>query len=157
MGLTTEGRSWVGLIGGLLGFAGMILGHNWDRFFPPSDQDPPRIEDQEKAVATPIPPVTSTGFGSWEKLQPDVTYKAESDGFVAAYTGGNRPAANITFLAGPTPGDVTTRTRASNWDGSVCPVPKGHYWRVQRRDGRGTATVYWLPLVSAVGEVVSSE
>lgn len=141
--MSIETRSWVALTVAIIGFAGMILAHNLDRILPPDEEEP--TLDIKQPESTPPPPA-AIGFGSWEQLVADVTYKAESDGFVVAYTGGNRPAENISFLVGLTASDVKSVTRASKWNGSASPVPKGHYWRVQRRNGQGSATVYWLPL-----------
>ena len=73
-----------------------------------------------------------------------MTYKAESDGFIVAYTGGKRPP-EIAIHVGEQIGKLTIRTRAGRYDGTICPVSKGDYWMVKSHSG-GTVVVHWLPI-----------
>ncbi|UXI67433.1 hypothetical protein [Tahibacter amnicola] len=91
-------------------------------------------------------PVTAPGTEGWvEKgYGVNVAYAAETDGFVAALTGGNKPAAGADVFSGPTAKDLTLRTRAGgSYAGAVLPVRKGEYWLVKPQ-GSGTVTVQWL-------------
>ena len=99
------------------------------------------------------------GFGDWETRDVEDVYQAESDGFLAAYTGGRGVDKTICLeteaseaairIQNPNGNCNTTglRTRAGAFDGSVTPVKQGHFYTVRIRQGvRGSVTVYWLPL-----------
>lgn len=77
----------------------------------------------------------------------DTLYQAKSDGFVAAYTGGNSPADELVIEVGDAPDRLNVRTRAGRYDGTICPVSRGDHW-VVRSFGEGSITVHWLPSLS---------
>ena len=91
-----------------------------------------------------------SAFGRWDGREKDRDYRAESDGFVAAYTGGRDPADEFVVEVGELDTDSgaiswDVRTRAGRYDGTVCPVSKGDYWRV-RSFGGGRIVIHWLPI-----------
>ena len=85
------------------------------------------------------------GFGEWKAFEANVVYKADSDGFVAAFTHGTNITNNLRIRVGGAPTTMERRTRAGKWDGTVCPVPRGHYWKVETK-GHGEIVVHWLPV-----------
>ena len=98
------------------------------------------------------------GFGDWESREVGKVYPAKTDGFLAAYTGGEKPnrticlethASDAALYAPVRKGNCSEaglRTRAGVYDGSVTPVKKGHFYTVHIRKGnKGSVTVYWLP------------
>ena len=85
-------------------------------------------------------------FGKWESRNPNLVYQANSDGFIAAYTAGNSPAQDLMIYTGRKQDSLFLRTRAGRYDGTVCPVPKGHFWTV--KGGSGGLAVHWLPVSS---------
>ena len=96
-------------------------------------------------------------LGDWEDRKVGEVYQAETDGFLAAYTGGdvNRficletEASEAAIRVLDPRGNCNTtglRTRALPYDGSVTPVKEGHFYIVRIRSGdKGRVTVYWLP------------
>ena len=91
---------------------------------------------------------TSRSFGSWAKRDANTVYEAESDGFVAAFTGGPNSAAiaELYIDVGHNASQLALRTRAPRYDGSVSPVPRGSYWRVRSGSLKEAITVWWLPV-----------
>ena len=87
-------------------------------------------------------------FGKWqEEFAKDTVYKAASDGFIAAYTGGNNPADGVLIYVGENQNKLAVLTRTGRYDGAVCPVGKDQYWMVKSNNG-GRITVHWLPVFS---------
>ena len=152
------------VLSALIGAAGSILAeaHAWIGIFvkdsnlvaeggaPQStdtvDQYPPIVPDLSRR--SPVP-AQITKFGKWVELRENVTYKAESDGFVAVSTYGNSPANGVLVHVGEDITKLPVRTRAGRWDGTVCPVSKGHYWLVHTKQ-KGDIAVNWLPISRSV-------
>lgn len=140
------------VVSSVIAALGEIVSRNWDRIFPRTDAAVNAVDDSnENPKKTPVavssPDGSTSTFGRWIELTKDVVYKAESDGFVAAYTGGNSPADEFVIDVGERIDRLPVRTRAGRYDGTVCPVSKGDYWRV-RSFGEGSITVHWLPISS---------
>ena len=139
---------WITVLSAVIAAGGHILAANWDRFF---HQETGSVRASHSDVR-PTPPqdleARIGGFGNWIDLDADVTYRAETDGFVAAYTKGDRPAKLISIYVGVETDTLTMRTRAGRWDGTVCPVAKGDCWLVMSR-GTGEVVVQWLPISSS--------
>ncbi len=113
--------------------------------------------------SSPVPPPTPQRvqtegedrrvFGKWESEVSDnkrysvnTTYQAPSDGFISAFTGGNRPASGAVIRIGEadqTEIKFQVCSRMKKYDGAICPVPKGSYWRVTKSGG-GRVTIKWL-------------
>ena len=94
------------------------------------------------------------GFGEkWERKEStdkpysvNTPYQAPSDGFIAAYTGGNSPAPEAMIYVGvkeQTKISFQLCSRMQRYDGAICPVPKGSYWKVTNPSG-GSVTIRWL-------------
>ena len=102
-------------------------------------------------------------FGEkWQKLKPNLVYRATSDGFIAAYTGGKNPAHQFAVYTGKEQDSLAWRTRAGRYDGTVCPVPEGHFWTVRALDTdgspvQGEVTVQWLPVISSDTDKTASD
>ena len=105
-------------------------GHNWEQIFPPPD-DP----DEKPSPIGTAPP--GPGFGGWTKAEARTVYKAETDGFVSAYTNGGNDGLRINIGDKPTPSALATRGPARSYDGTVAPVSKGDYWVVIPNDQGG--------------------
>ena len=103
-----------------------------------------RIDDDVETIAAPqgVPPGT---FGQWRERRKDTIYQAETDGFVAAYTGGNSPADEFVIEVGERVEELRVRTRAGRYDGTISPVARSDYWTV-RPFGDRSITVHWLPI-----------
>ena len=139
----------VGVLSAVITATGSVLANNWCRIFPCRDIA------TEKAAGTeprPTPDTSLVGsfgsfskFGKWITLKKDVTYQAQSDGFIAAYTGGKSPANGVLIYVGERIDELSVRTRTGRYDGAVCPVSKGDYWMVKSNNG-GSITVHWLPV-----------
>lgn len=103
------------------------------------------VDDLSEAVYSPRPP------SDWEKMQVNTVYKAETNGLVSAQSGGEGKVSAGIILEGPKQNLVwgkNARTRFGRYDGSILPVQKGRWWKVQSI-GEGdsdTITVYWMPL-----------
>ena len=103
--------------------------------------EPPPIETPPAGVM--LPPA---GFGEWtDGFRTDTAYPATSDGFVAAFTGGNSPADEFVIRVGRHPSRLRPLTRAQRYDGTVAPVPKDYFWLVETF-GPGNVTIFWLPV-----------
>ena len=96
-------------------------------------------------------------FGAWEERKHSVVYKAETDGFIAAATAGNSAAKGVSVRVGKVSdaSKLSLLTRSLQYDGTVCPVPKGSYWVVERSTNSGRAIVSWLPIVPEQGDGLS--
>ncbi len=111
----------------------------------------PRAErelPQESREVTDTDTKSRAVFGEWKRRQHNFVYQASTDGFIAAYTGGNTPAQGFMIYTGKTQDSMPLRTRGGRYDGAVCPVAKGSFWTVQA-DGEGSLTVQWLPVGSS--------
>ena len=132
----------VTVIAAVITACGQILAHNWETISR-SDNAKPAVGTNPQIV-TPEP-ARPIGFGKWAERQPNVTYKAESDGFVAVFTHGDSPPDEVMVHVGDKLEDLPIRTRAGRYDGTVCPVSKGHFWLVRTRQER-EMKVNWLPI-----------
>lgn len=122
----------------------------------PVDIDVGQVQVEETEPLSRPPQGGAATFGKWQPLEPNLVYKANSDGFIAVYTGGNRPAREFLVYTGETQDSLTVRTRAGRYDGTVCPVPKDHFWTVRALGAGGETvqagvTVHWLPVGSSQG------
>ena len=110
-------------------------------------------------ILVPGPPMPTVPgqFGEWETRNADTVYQAETSGFVAAYTGGEDSLLmprNLLIHTGTSQGDMEVCSRGGRYEGALCPVGRGDYWRVEvrRRVGEGydpsTVKVKWLPVVA---------
>ena len=123
--------------------------HNRFDLFIKSQAGPTIDATGQEPQSTELPerdPDSPNAFGKWKPLEPDLVYRAESDGFIAAFTGGKNPARRLMVYTGQDQGSLDLRTRSGRYDGTVCPVTKDHLWTV-KTDGPGSVTVYWLPIV----------
>ena len=129
---------------------GNVLAENWDRLFPPESPSEVKVEPtpQTEFDLAPGTGSTSPPDVEWRILEPNVVYRAESHGFVAARSGGNGKVIAGLIREGPDPSSLDTRTRFQAYDGAVLPVLEGRYWMVQAyRGGDGTSiSVQWLPM-----------
>lgn len=131
--------AWAAVIGGIVATIGNIV-VAWI-----SKPGPPPKPDLNPPVASvPVGPAANAGI--WIKdLQSKVAYRAETNGFVSAYTGGDKPAAGADILTGPRADKLETRTRAGGkYDGAAIPVRRDEYWMVNPQSP-GTVVVQWLP------------
>ena len=125
---------------------GQILSQNWPHIFRYSTDRVPEKVEGKTPQTTDLPSGDGSNiFGKWVKLEKNVTYKAESDGFIAAYTGGKSPASGFHIYVGKQLNNLTILTRAGQYDGTVCPVSNGDYWQVRASSG-GEVVVHWLPI-----------
>jgi len=124
---------------------GEIVAQNWP--WSPIKSVPEKVEGETPQPTIPDLPSGdgSNIFRKWVKLEKNVTYKAESDGFIAAYTGGDNPARGFHIYVGEQLNNLTILTRAGQYDGTVCPVSNGDYWLVKASSG-GEVVVRWLPI-----------
>ena len=114
----------------------------YDRFFPPTI-----AADAQKEAPVPAIPSPQSAFGNWETRQQDAMYLAESDGFVMAMTAGNDPANYADILMGPEQGTLAVCSRMRRYDGAMCAVPQGWFWKVRENEEQpGTIVVRWLPV-----------
>ena len=137
-------------------------------FTPKSTQlpsEPPQGTGDQKSAKASAKPQGESPQGAfeeeWQTLKPNLVYQATSDGFIAAYTGGNNPAHELIVYTGQKQDSLTWRTRAGRYDGTVCPVPKDHYWTVRAlRSNSETSdgvTVQWLPVISSDPDKATSD
>jgi len=92
-------------------------------------------------------------FGDWvySIYELNKFYKAETDGFVSAYTRtNNAPNSAEIKSAHDNKGtsEIICTKIQGRYDGSVCPVKKGHYWRVtvpESYKGNGV-NIRWMPI-----------
>ena len=139
------------VIAAVITAGGQVLAENWKILFPPESPT-----QQSKKTTTPIAetvkPIEPLALkdADWETLKPDVVYRAESVGFIAAYSTGMRKddVKSGVIKEGPAPDKLSPRTRFATYDGTVLPVRRGRYWTVEPR-GTGknkSIVVQWLPL-----------
>ena len=109
----------------------------------------PDIEGAEIAPQqTPTPTEAVSGFGVRETRSEGLFYRAESDGFVVIYSGGNNPSKAADILSGVTTdkNDQNTRARlAGAYSSAMTPIAKDEYWIAKNRSS-GTLHVFWLPV-----------
>ena len=87
-----------------------------------------------------------TVFGDWEPVVVGQIHRAESDGILTAYSGGNGDVGRILLMTAESESGLVTRSRGARFDGAAIPVKRGHYYQVRMRSGsRGSVTAYWLP------------
>ena len=96
-------------------------------------------------------------FGEWEAVSPNVAEsgrRADTDGFVAVFTHErevDRPSrekegpASVVVWVGRNEGSLVERTRAGRYNGALCPVSKGDWWKIEVRQ-KGGFTVGWRPI-----------
>jgi len=103
-----------------------------------------------------------TIFDDWELKSVDQVYKADSDGFLLAFTEGTgvtQSRAHFCLETAESATDIQeeigrgscgngVRNRAGVREGATTPVKKGHYYRARMYSGNPRfVTVYWLPIV----------
>ena len=139
------------VIAAVITASGHILAENWKILFPPESptQQPTKTTTPIAETDKAIEPL-GLKDADWETLKPDVVYRAESVGFIAAYSTGMRTGdvKSGVIKEGPAPDKLSARTRFATYDGTVLPVRRGRYWTVEPR-GPGTDesnVVQWLPL-----------
>ena len=159
---TVPVKVWVAvtLISAVIAAVGQVLSNPLQEFFSPETlgRDAPETRPAE---SIPLQEAVKDGslFGSWVSknaegtpLRADTPYQAPSGGFISAYTGGNNPAGGILIYVSKGLSDLSNRdsirTRTGRYDGVVCPVPKGRYWKAESDNGGGI-TIQWLPVVSS--------
>ena len=123
-----------------------IVAINWNTFFSSSESvqlDP--NEDEKNAEIRRI----SADTGEWVRVDPDVTYLAETNGIVSAISGGDGIVKEGVIFEGGTVQSMEVRTRFRRYDGAILPVRKGRYWKVQSEAaGNDTILVQWLAFPS---------
>lgn len=105
------------------------------------------ISNTERIVTELASKGVTRRFGKWVMREPDTVYPAESDGFAGAYTGGDNPSDEFTIDVGFSQDQLHVLTRGLRYDGSVTPVPRGSYWKVNSQGSSGTIVVWWLPVL----------
>ena len=165
--MTTEPQAHVAtktyLVAAVLAAAITALGHVAANLVPALVGDPVESLDSSGVppggALTQLPATGQAGaeggggvkFGRWSEQVANKEYLAATDGFVAALTGGNSPADEFVIQVGEIDETGTiewrTVTRALRYDGTVCPVPRGNYWRVVTF-ADGSVSVNWLPVLS---------
>lgn len=137
------------LLAAVITAGGNILAENWGRLFPPKSPSKVQVEStsQTESDLAPGKRSTSPPDVEWRILEPNVVYRAESHGFVAARSGGNGRVMAGLIREGPDPSNLDTRTRFQAYDGAVLPVLEGRYWMVQayREGDVNSISVQWLP------------
>ena len=84
-------------------------------------------------------------FGDWKPVVVSEIHRAESDGFLTAFSGGNGNIAAILLETGESADRLGVRNRGGRYEGAAIPVKKGHYYRVRMRSGSGgTVNAFWL-------------
>ena len=150
------------VISSVISAAGSVLAENWKEIFGSDNAEPIKATNLQPPKLDPGPiedrpprhsvlPTWSAKFGKWSKREANVTYKAESDGFVSAFTSGNRLPNEVLVHVGEKIEKLPLRTRTGRYDGTVCPVSKGDYWIVRTRPNQeGGTAVQWLPVTRSV-------
>ena len=84
-------------------------------------------------------------FGDWKPVVVSEIHRAESDGFLTAFSGGNGNIAAILLETGESADRLGVRNRGGRYEGAAIPVKKGHYYRVRMGSGSGgTVNAFWL-------------
>lgn len=87
-----------------------------------------------------------TIFGNWEPVVVNRIHRAESDGFLTAFSGGTGNIASIILGTSASEDEPASRNRGGRYEGAATPVKKGQYYQVRVSNGSsGTVTAYWLP------------
>ena len=131
------------LLSSLIAAGGNILAANWTILFPA--KSPTELEGSPAPTGEADKPLEDA---DWQILAPNVVYRAESNGFVATYSGGTGKVRVGVIREGPAADNLSWRTRFTRYDGTVLPILKGRYWMVEAR-GEGdnnSITVQWLPM-----------
>jgi hypothetical protein len=129
----------------LAGVCGIVGGALQAYISKPHGDDPQK--PLEKVVVNDSDSPKGGADGWVEGFQPDIAYKADTDGILAVYTGGNNPARGATLLTGSNSATLKPRTRVGgSYDGAVLPVRKDEYWLVVREfSSSGTVVIQWRP------------
>ena len=124
---------------------------------PLKEQIEAELEKTQKQLTAILGTLGPKKFGAWEERKHSVVYKADTDGFIAAATGGDSAAEGFDVRVGKVndASELPILTRSLRHDGTVCPVPKGSYWVVERFRNSGYAIVSWLPIVPEQGDGLS--
>ena len=108
------------------------------------------ITQREQEALEAMTGLGLTQFGAWEERADDTDYLAETDGFIAAAAFRETLGFNILFWSEENQ-ERRILTRANKHDGTVTPIPRGTWWRVEfhTRNGpvHGPIEVRWLPIV----------
>ena len=153
------------IISAAISATGWILTANWEYIFPRDDPVIPKPDSTsvsarvDEDIMSPEDGVSVApglrAFGRWMRRQENRVYRAESDGFVAIFTGGDNPADGALIYVGQDDPPREVATRTGRYDGAVSPVSRGDYWRVVP-DDNGTVVIQWLPISRSVFSVSSS-
>ena len=135
------------LLAAIISAVGAVLSHNWESFSPPPTNGVDGSVDLDRAPEVMGGAAPEAGFGTWIRADVRIVYRAETDGFVAAYTNGGNDGLRINV--GRSPDRLATRGRARSYDGAMTPVSKDHYWVVIPNDHSGDVRVSWLPVGSS--------
>lgn len=119
-----------------------LIALNWDHIFP--------LHDEEVAPPSSVGVADSPkdSAGEWQRRDIDTVYRAETDGYVTAYSSGDGTIEGA-ILDGPTrdPKELRWRTRFLALSGATLPVEKGRYWMVKpvrpERGNKDTIKVQW--------------
>ena len=122
-----------------------IVAANFNYIFSPAEP-----VDVDVSTDTPIKETQATsGDVDWVFLMYNVAYRAETDGIVSAFSGGDGDVAEGVIFEGASQDSLEIRTRFGRYDGAVLPIRKGRYWLVQTEGGgERNLTVQWLALPS---------
>ena len=113
------------------------------------DREMERLRDEVddlKARTRGLEQRPDTIFGDWERVVVSEVHRAESDGFLTAFSGGTGDIGAIYLETGESESRLTARNRGGQYEGAAIPVKRGHYYRVlMRRGSSGTVQAFWLP------------
>lgn len=105
--------------------------------------DATMTSEQAAVRVEPMPAAALSGEWIGSGFSVNVAYKAEQNGFLSVYTGGDAPAKGADLLTGKAQHLLETRTRAGGpYDGAVLPVAKGEYWLVKPQSP-GSVFIQW--------------
>ena len=122
---------------------GNVFAANWTAIFPAHE---PVNLDQDIGD-TVVETQGNSESADWVILKHNVVYRAETDGIVAASSGGDGDVAAGLVLEGASQSGLRLRTRFGKYDGAVLPVRRGRYWMVQAEGaGERNIEVQWLAL-----------
>ena len=130
------------LLAAVITACGHILAAIIPKFWPAGD--PAGSQDDIKLPNQSVESTKQHPSSSWQQMKAGVVYRAETNGFVSGYSGGNKPGEGV-IRQGSTATELPWRTRFNHYNGAVLPVREGEYWMVEVLDDRADGvTVQWI-------------